>query len=301
MAKKLEKTAKETKKTVATPITRYEVDDEGVISVKNFKARTFAEALDSALVKGWETKPAKFASAVAASPDLLTVVIGIMNSFEEFLAKERAKIEESASKRLVKLERECEKKKVEFGASVIEEDNEMRLLFKTLTFFDTMLYDLETKAPVEWVKGLGKTEFNAVIEGVIPFLKERVNEAWCVFSPALDTAHGKAVEDMRNIDARTQDALELKFCLADNASLPLAVATDLTAKEATKIAKARKLPFTFSEVKGLAAKEVKAPKKAKAVKATKEPKKAVKAKKVVAKKTATKKSATKKAPAKKGK
>ncbi len=301
MAKKLEKTAKETKKTVATPVTRYEVDDEGVIAVKNFKARTFAEALDFALVKGWEAKPAKFASAVAASPDLLTVVIGIMNSFEEFLAKERTKIEESASKRLVKLERECEKKKVEFGATVIEEDNEMRLLFKTLTFFDTMLYALETKAPVEWVKGLGKTEFNAVIEGVIPFLNERVNDAWCVFSPAQDTAHGKAVEDMRMLDARTQDALELKFCLADNASLPLAVATDLSAKEAAKIAKARKLPITFSEVKVTAAKEEKAAKKAKATVAKKEIKKAVKVKKVAAKKAATKKPATKKTPAKKGK
>lgn len=54
---------------------------------------------------------------------------------------------------------------------------------------------------------------------------------------------------MRNLSAQALDALELEFCLADDVSLPLAVATNLTAKEANKVARHLGLDIAFAEVK----------------------------------------------------
>ena len=229
--------------------TTYLINSEGVLEVKKFSPRTFAEVLAGVLPKDWDKKPAKLAKAVAASPDLLTVLINIMNSFGAFLALEREKIEKSLTKRTSRVEKACHKAKKPFDADALKSDNEVMLLLKTLAFFDERLSDLESKTPVKWLCSLGQTEFEAVVAGIRPFLKTPVSDAWVAFSPDTDTAQGRAVEDMRNLSAQALDALELEFCLADDVSLPLAVATNLTAKEANKVARHLGLDIAFAEVK----------------------------------------------------
>lgn len=229
--------------------TSYLINSEGVLEVKKFSPRTFDDVLAGVLPKDWDKKPAKLAKAVAASPDLLTVLINIMNSFGAFLALEREKIEKSLAKRTSRVEKACHKTKKPFDADALKSDNEVMLLLKTLAFFDERLRNLETKTPVKWLCSLGQTEFEAVVAGIRPFLKTPVSDAWVAFSPDADTAQGRAVEDMRNLSAQALDALELEFCLADEVSLPLAVATNLTAKEANKVAKQLGLDIAFSEVK----------------------------------------------------
>lgn len=91
--------------------TTYLINSEGVLEVKKFSPRTFAEVLAGVLPKDWDKKPAKLAKAVAASPDLLTVLINIMNSFGAFLALEREKIEKSLAKRTSRVERHATKPK----------------------------------------------------------------------------------------------------------------------------------------------------------------------------------------------
>ncbi len=55
--------------------TIYQINDDGVLQVKNFVPRTFAEALASVLPKDWDKKPTRLAKAVGASPDLLTILV----------------------------------------------------------------------------------------------------------------------------------------------------------------------------------------------------------------------------------
>lgn len=135
--------------------TTYLINSEGVLEVKKFSPRTFAEVLAGVLPKDWDKKPAKLAKAVAASPDLLTVLINIMNSFGAFLALEREKIEKSLAKRTSRVEKACHKAKKPFDADALKSDNEVMLLLKTLAFFDERLSDLESKTPVKWLCSLG--------------------------------------------------------------------------------------------------------------------------------------------------
>lgn len=227
--------------------TQYIVNEEGVLEVKNFKARTFGEALVGVLDKGWDKKPTVLAKACVKSPDILTIIIGIMNSFAEYLWTHRAKVEAKIEKRTAALEKSC--KKETFDAEVVRQDNTLKLLYKDLAFYDERLWALEEKTPCEWLSKIGKVEFTAIVEGLKEFLETEVTEAWCAFIPALDTAQGKAVEDMRQLSADMMDALDLRFLANDGISLPLAVSTTLTATEANKVAKAANLPIKFVKVR----------------------------------------------------
>jgi len=262
--------------------TTFLVHKDGVLEIKDFTARTFADALKRDLPKGWEKKPQKLAKAVMRSPDLLTIIIGIMNSFSEYLWRERGKVEDAIAKRTGEVEASCSKDKA-FDATLLRDDKELKGLYKTLAFYDERLWALEERTPHVWLAKLQKTEFPAIVEGVQQFLAEPVNDAWCAYSPALDCAEGQAVETTRRLSADMLEALQLKFCLAEGASLPLAVATDLSAEDANKVAQKLKLEMHFVADKPTAAPAQK--------------KKASLAKKPVAKKSTTKPVAKKAKPA----
>lgn len=63
--------------------TTYLIGKGGVLTVKDFEPRTFGEALEADLKKGWKKDPAKLVKAVETNPDILTAAIGLMSAAQD--------------------------------------------------------------------------------------------------------------------------------------------------------------------------------------------------------------------------
>ena len=255
--------------------TTYLIGKGGVLTVKDFEPRTFGEALEADLKKGWKKDPAKLVKAVETNPDILTAAIGLMSAAQDVIGGELDKLSSAIDAVYEKAINDGDRDFTDDEAALLDE------LEPNAEALDDELEDLQFMTPAEWIGSASKKGYAAIVNVFEEFMSLPVTDGWECFSPALDTSEGAAAHRLRQIGAETSDALGLDFEIGTGIA-PVEVKTTLSATEFTAKAKALKIAVeTASAAK-------------KAVKTEKKPA----AKKAPAKKTAVK-AAAKKAPVKK--
>lgn len=255
--------------------TTYLIGKGGVLTVKDFEPRTFGEALEADLKKGWKKDPAKLVKAVETNPDILTAAIGLMSAAQDVIGGELDKLSSAIDAVYEKAINDGDRDFTDDEAALLDE------LEPNAEALDDDLEDLQFMTPAEWIGSASKKGYAAIVNVFEEFMSLPVTDGWECFSPALDTSEGAAAHRLRQIGAETSDALGLDFEIGTGIA-PVEVKTTLSATEFTAKAKALKIAVeTASAAK-------------KAVKTEKKPA----AKKAPAKKTAVK-AAAKKAPVKK--
>lgn len=255
--------------------TTYLIGKGGVLTVKDFEPRTFGEALEADLKKGWKKDPAKLVKAVETNPDILTAAIGLMSAAQDVIGGELDKLSSAIDAVYEKAINDGDRDFTDDEVALLDE------LEPNAEALDDDLEDLQFMTPAEWIGSASKKGYAAIVNVFEEFMSLPVTDGWECFSPALDTSEGAAAHRLRQIGAETSDALGLDFEIGTGIA-PVEVKTTLSATEFTAKAKALKIAVeTASAAK-------------KAVKTEKKPA----AKKAPAKKTAVK-AAAKKAPVKK--
>ena len=255
--------------------TTYLIGKGGVLTVKDFEPRTFGEALEADLKKGWKKDPAKLVKAVETNPDILTAAIGLMSAAQDVIGGELDKLSSAIDAVYEKAINDGDRDFTDDEAALLDE------LEPNAEALDDDLEDLQFMTPAEWIGSASKKGYAAIVNVFEEFMSLPVTDGWECFSPALDTSEGAAAHRLRQIGAETSDALGLDFEIGTGIA-PVEVKTTLSATEFTAKANALKIAVeTASAAK-------------KAVKTEKKPA----AKKAPAKKTAVK-AAAKKAPVKK--
>ena len=255
--------------------TTYLIGKGGVLTVKDFEPRTFGEALEADLKKGWKKDPAKLVKAVETNPDILTAAIGLMSAAQDVIGGELDKLSSAIDAVYEKAINDGDRDFTDDEAALLDE------LEPNAEALDDDLEDLQFMTPAEWIGSASKKGYAAIVNVFEEFMSLPVTDGWECFSPALDTSEGAAAHRLRQIGAETSDALGLDFEIGTGIA-PVEVKTTLSATEFTAKAKALKIAV---ETASAAKKAVK-------------PEKMPAAKKAPAKKTAVK-AAAKKAPVKK--
>lgn len=277
--------------------TTYLIGKGGVLTVKDFEPRTFGEALEADLKKGWKKDPAKLVKAVETNPDILTAAIGLMSAAQDVIGGELDKLSSAIDAVYEKAINDGDRDFTDDEAALLDE------LEPNAEALDDDLEDLQFMTPAEWIGSASKKGYAAIVNVFEEFMSLPVTDGWECFSPALDTSEGAAAHRLRQIGAETSDALGLDFEIGTGIA-PVEVKTTLSATEFTAKAKALKIAVETASAAKKAVKTEKKPaaKKTAAKKAAK-PAKAVKktAAKPAAKKTTVKaaaKTAAKKTAAK---
>ena len=287
--------------------TTYLIGKGGVLTVKDFEPRTFGEALEADLKKGWKKDPAKLVKAVETNPDILTAAIGLMSAAQDVIGGELDKLSSAIDAVYEKAINDGDRDFTDDEAALLDE------LEPNAEALDDDLEDLQFMTPAEWIGSASEKGYAAIVNVFEEFMSLPVTDGWECFSPALDTSEGAAAHRLRQIGAETSDALGLDFEIGTGIA-PVEVKTTLSATEFTAKAKALKIAVETAPAakkavkteKKPAAKKTEAKQAAKPAKAVKKTaakpaaKPSAKAAKPAAKKTAAK-PATKpavKAPAK---
>lgn len=277
--------------------TTYLIGKGGVLTVKDFEPRTFGEALEADLKKGWKKDPAKLVKAVETNPDILTAAIGLMSAAQDVIGGELDKLSSAIDAVYEKAINDGDRDFTDDEAALLDE------LEPNAEALDDDLEDLQFMTPAEWIGSASKKGYAAIVNVFEEFMSLPVTDGWECFSPALDTSEGAAAHRLRQIGAETSDALGLDFEIGTGIA-PVEVKTTLSATEFTAKAKALKIAVETAPAAKKAVKTEKKPaaKKTEAKQAAK-PAKAVKktAAKPAAKKTTVKaaaKTAAKKTAAK---
>lgn len=264
--------------------TTYLIGKGGVLTVKDFEPRTFGEALEADLKKGWKKDPAKLVKAVETNPDILTAAIGLMSAAQDVIGGELDKLSSAIDAVYEKAINDGDRDFTDDEAALLDE------LEPNAEALDDDLEDLQFMTPAEWIGSASKKGYAAIVNVFEEFMSLPVTDGWECFSPALDTSEGAAAHRLRQIGAETSDALGLDFEIGTGIA-PVEVKTTLSATEFTAKAKALKIAVETASAAKKAVKTEKKPaaKKAAAKKAAK-PAKAVKktAAKPAAKKTTVK-------------
>lgn len=264
--------------------TTYLIGKGGVLTVKDFEPRTFGEALEADLKKGWKKDPAKLVKAVETNPDILTAAIGLMSAAQDVIGGELDKLSSAIDAVYEKAINDGDRDFTDDEAALLDE------LEPNAEALDDDLEDLQFMTPAEWIGSASKKGYAAIVNVFEEFMSLPVTDGWECFSPALDTSEGAAAHRLRQIGAETSDALGLDFEIGTGIA-PVEVKTTLSATEFTAKAKALKIAVETASAAKKAVKTEKKPaaKKTAAKKATK-PAKAVKktAAKPAAKKTTVK-------------
>ena len=255
--------------------TTYLIGKGGVLTVKDFEPRTFGEALEADLKKGWKKDPAKLVKAVETNPDILTAAIGLMSAAQDVIGGELDKLSSAIDAVYEKAINDGDRDFTDDEAALLDE------LEPNAEALDDDLEDLQFMTPAEWIGSASKKGYAAIVNVFEEFMSLPVTDGWECFSPALDTSEGAAAHRLRQIGAETSDALGLDFEIGTGIA-PVEVKTTLSATEFTAKAKALKIAV---ETASAAKKAVKTEKK-RAAKKT-EAKQAAKPAKAV-KKTAAK-------------
>lgn len=277
--------------------TTYLIGKGGVLTVKDFEPRTFGEALEADLKKGWKKDPAKLVKAVETNPDILTAAIGLMSAAQDVIGGELDKLSSAIDAVYEKAINDGDRDFTDDEAALLDE------LEPNAEALDDDLEDLQFMTPAEWIGSASKKGYAAIVNVFEEFMSLPVTDGWECFSPALDTSEGAAAHRLRQIGAETSDALGLDFEIGTGIA-PVEVKTTLSATEFTAKAKALKIAVETASAAKKAVKTEKKPaaKKAAAKKATKSAKAVKKtAAKPAAKKTTVKaaaKTAAKKTAAK---
>lgn len=260
--------------------TTYLIGKGGVLTVKDFEPRTFGEALEADLKKGWKKDPAKLVKAVETNPDILTAAIGLMSAAQDVIGGELDKLSSAIDAVYEKAINDGDRDFTDDEVALLDE------LEPNAEALDDDLEDLQFMTPAEWIGSASKKGYAAIVNVFEEFMSLPVTDGWECFSPALDTSEGAAAHRLRQIDAETSDELGLDFEIGTGIA-PVEVKTTLSATEFTAKAKALKIAV---ETASAAKKAVKTEKKPAAKKAA--AKKAAKSAKAV-KKTAAKPAAKK--------
>lgn len=264
--------------------TTYLIGKGGVLTVKDFEPRTFGEALEADLKKGWKKDPAKLVKAVETNPDILTAAIGLMSAAQDVIGGELDKLSSAIDAVYEKAINDGDRDFTDDEAALLDE------LEPNAEALDDDLEDLQFMTPAEWIGSASKKGYAAIVNVFEEFMSLPVTDGWECFSPALDTSEGAAAHRLRQIGAETSDALGFDFEIGTGIA-PVEVKTTLSATEFTAKAKALKIAVETASAAKKAVKTEKKPaaKKTAAKKATK-PAKAVKktAAKPAAKKTTVK-------------
>lgn len=277
--------------------TTYLIGKGGVLTVKDFEPRTFGEALEADLKKGWKKDPAKLVKAVETNPDILTAAIGLMSAAQDVIGGELDKLSSAIDAVYEKAINDGDRDFTDDEAALLDE------LEPNAEALDDDLEDLQFMTPAEWIGSASKKGYAAIVNVFEEFMSLPVTDGWECFSPALDTSEGAAAHRLRQIGAETSDALGLDFEIGTGIA-PVEVKTTLSATEFTAKAKALKIAVETASAAKKAVKTEKKPaaKKTEAKKATKSAKAVKKtAAKPAAKKTTVKaaaKTAAKKTAAK---
>ena len=257
----------------------YLVAADGRLTVKNFEPRTFGDALEGSLKKGWKKEPKKLAKAVASNPDLLTAAVGLMGAAQDILAKELDKLSDKINGI--------------YETAIADNDRdftdeEIKLLDKLEPNADQLSEDLEdmaTMPPSDWLLLSSKKSYKIVVKVFEEFFKLPVVDGWECFSAALDTPEGLAAHELRSLGLAAADDFELEFNYGADIA-PESVTTKMTLEELSVAASQGGYPITFVE-------DV-IPQRAADIEEEKTPTKKPAAKKAPAKKAAAKKPAAKK-------
>lgn len=264
--------------------TTYLIGKGGVLTVKDFEPRTFGEALEADLKKGWKKDPAKLVKAVETNPDILTAAIGLMSAAQDVIGGELDKLSSAIDAVYEKAINDGDRDFTDDETALLDE------LEPNAEALDDDLEDLQFMTPAEWIGSASKKGYAAIVNVFEEFMSLPVTDGWECFSPALDTSEGAAAHRLRQIGAETSDALGLDFEIGTGIA-PVEVKTTLSATEFTAKAKALKIAVETASAAKKAVKTEKKPaaKKTAAKKAAK-PAKAVKktAAKPAAKKTTVK-------------
>ncbi len=259
----------------------YLVAADGRLTVKNFEPRTFGDALEGSLKKGWKKEPKKLAKAVASNPDLLTAAVGLMGAAQDILAKELDKLSDKINGIY---ETAIDDNDRDFT------DEEIKLLDKLEPNADQLSEDLEdmaTMPPSDWLLLSSKKSYKIVVKVFEEFFKLPVVDGWECFSAALDTPEGLAAHELRSLGLAAADDFELEFNYGADIA-PESVTTKMTLEELSVAASQGGYPITFVE-------DV-IPQRAADIEEEKTPTKKPAAKKAPAKKAAAKKTAPKAEP-----
>ena len=259
----------------------YLVAADGRLTVKNFEPRTFGDALEGSLKKGWKKEPKKLAKAVASNPDLLTAAVGLMGAAQDILAKELDKLSDKINGI--------------YETAIADNDRdftdeEIKLLDKLEPNADQLSEDLEdmaTMPPSDWLLLSSKKSYKIVVKVFEEFFKLPVVDGWECFSAALDTPEGLAAHELRSLGLAAADDFELEFNYGADIA-PESVTTKMTLEELSVAASQGGYPITFVE-------DV-IPQRAADIEEEKTPTKKPAAKKAPAQKAAAKKTAPKAEP-----
>ena len=250
--------------------TTYLIGKGGVLTVKDFEPRTFGEALEADLKKGWKKDPAKLVKAVETNPDILTAAIGLMSAAQDVIGGELDKLSSAIDAVYEKAINDGDRDFTDDEAALLDE------LEPNAEALDDDLEDLQFMTPAEWIGSASKKGYAAIVNVFEEFMSLPVTDGWECFSPALDTSEGAAAHRLRQIGAETSDALGLDFEIGTGIA-PVEVKTTLSATEFTAKAKALKIAVETASAAKKAVKTEKKPaaKKTEAKQAAK-PAKAVK-------------------------
>lgn len=250
--------------------TTYLIGKGGVLTVKDFEPRTFGEALEADLKKGWKKDPAKLVKAVETNPDILTAAIGLMSAAQDVIGGELDKLSSAIDEVYEKAINDGDRDFTDDEAALLDE------LEPNAEALDDDLEDLQFMTPAEWIGSASKKGYAAIVNVFEEFMSLPVTDGWECFSPALDTSEGAAAHRLRQIGAETSDALGLDFEIGTGIA-PVEVKTTLSATEFTAKAKALKIAVETAPAAKKAVKTEKKPaaKKTEAKQAAK-PAKAVK-------------------------
>ncbi len=225
-----------------TKTLRLTISEDGKLGIKDFKVRTFAQALEGILPRSWRHNPADLAQAVKANADLLTVTIGLMGTFEDFLWNRYLETEEAIRTATEALEAASDPKQR------AQDDPELKRLYGRLDRISKRLERLEQYKPSKWVKSLKKKEFRALVEGFEQFLAQEVTEDWTLYSSAIDNPVLATVHAIRSLPLAALEALQIEFVEMAGASLPLEAYTHLTAEQANAVAQDQGIALRFEEL-----------------------------------------------------
>lgn len=218
----------------------YLVAADGRLTVKNFEPRTFGDALEGSLKKGWKKEPKKLAKAVASNPDLLTAAVGLMGAAQDILAKELDKLSDKINGI--------------YETAIADNDRdftdeEIKLLDKLEPNADQLSEDLEdmaTMPPSDWLLLSSKKSYKIVVKVFEEFFKLPVVDGWECFSAALDTPEGLAAHELRSLGLAAADDFELEFNYGADIA-PESVTTKMTLEELSVAASQGGYPITFVE------------------------------------------------------
>ena len=215
------------------------IQANGQLELKEFQARTFGQALANELPEDWRTNPKSLAKCVKRTPDLLTLTLGIMGSFEELLWEERQAVENAIGERTEALEKE------QADVEAVKADPTLNDLYEQLDGYDDRLWAIEELPPHKWLKSLSSLEYLAVVFSVEQFLGQTMTPSWTLFCAHKDNAKLATVHAFRLLPLEVLDALQIEFVELSDASLPIDVCTTLTAKQANAVAERFNLKLTF--------------------------------------------------------